>query len=164
MGFAQRGVMFFMVMAAVLQISIAATHNVEWGIMENRDYKSWAANKTFHVGDTIVFVYNPKYHNLLEVSHEDYRSCNLSSPCAVYTSGKTSITIKRRGHHFFICGFPAHCAAGMKVDINIPHRPLIIASPTPAPSPSHSDSVALLSKGLLAKVGGLVMVIGGLAL
>lgn len=48
---------FLMVMMAALQVSYAAVHKVGdsagWTIIGNIDYKKWAANKNFQIGDTI---------------------------------------------------------------------------------------------------------------
>lgn len=79
-----------------------------------------------------VFVYT-KFHNVMQVTHEDYNACNKSSPIATYTSGNDSITITKHGHHFYICGFLNHCQLGQKVDINVATT---TAGPIPAPLPS----------------------------
>ncbi|WOK99833.1 mavicyanin-like [Canna indica] len=60
----------------------------------------------------LVFEYNKNFHNVLEVSKADYSACNAASPIATYTSGNDSITLKNKGHHFFICGFTGHCSGG----------------------------------------------------
>ena len=56
------------------------------------------------------FVYNKDFHNVAEVSMEDYKSCNVGSPKALYKSGNDSITIKTEGHYYFLCTVPDHCA------------------------------------------------------
>lgn len=65
-----------------------------------------------------VFTYNKNFHNLLEVSKADYQSCNAASPIATYTTGNDSIVLNSTGAHYFLCGFPGHCAAGQKVMLN----------------------------------------------
>ncbi|XP_022999862.1 mavicyanin-like [Cucurbita maxima] len=120
-----------------------------WTIIGGVDYKQWAATKTFQVGDAVVFEYNPQFHNVMRVTHAMYKSCNVSAPLETHTSGNDTIAITTRGHHFFVCGFPGHCQAGQKVDINVqrhtsaavvpsPSVPLVI--PTPAPAPSGAAS------------------------
>lgn len=99
-----------------------------------------------------VFQYSPQFHNVMQVTHAEYQSCNASAPIATHTTGKDSITISTHGHHFFLCGVPGHCQAGQKVDINVlrvsssaspaqspsPSSP-IPAAAVPAPSPSHAS-------------------------
>ncbi|WCJ23726.1 Cupredoxin superfamily protein [Euphorbia peplus] len=106
-----------------------------WTTIGNIDYKNWAALKTFHLGDVIVFQYNSQFHNVMRVTHSMYKTCNASTPLATYTTGNDSITIKTRGHHFFMCGVPGHCQAGQKVDINV-----LRLQQQLSPSPSYSAS------------------------
>lgn len=73
------------------------------------------------------------YHNVLEVSRADYRSCNAASPIVTHTSGNDSILIKRKGHYLFICGVPGHCQGGQRVDIRVADVESIGA---PAPLPT----------------------------
>ncbi|KAL3626255.1 hypothetical protein CASFOL_029804 [Castilleja foliolosa] len=105
-------------------------------IIGNVNYTDWANNKTFQLGDVIVFEYNPEFHNVVQVTPGEYRSCEVSSPIATYTSGNDSIAIKTEGHHFYVCGVPDHCEAGQKVDINVLAAPSPVAiSPPGATAP-----------------------------
>ncbi|CAA0834759.1 Cupredoxin superfamily protein [Striga hermonthica] len=95
-----------------------------------------------------VFNYNPRFHNVLRVSHAEYQACNASSPMSTHTTGNDSIMIDTHGHHFFMCGVPTHCQAGQKVDINVPRPPSVgpaqSASSSPPPvvnSPVPIDTV-----------------------
>lgn len=107
-----------------------------------------------------VFKYNAQFHNVMRVTHAMYRTCNVSTPLATFTTGNDSITISSRGHHFFFCGVPGHCQAGQKVDINVlPHNlstaptpsssasPLAPATGVPAPSPSKAAPLNVLEGG-----------------
>ncbi|KAK9075781.1 hypothetical protein SSX86_004110 [Deinandra increscens subsp. villosa] len=112
-----------------------------WTTIGNVDYKQWAATKTFKIGDTIVFTYNKQFHNVMQVSHAEYRSCNVSStPIATHSTGNDSIIIKTYGHHFYLCAVPGHCQSGQKLDINV-QRPAPPAdnNNVQAPSPSSSS-------------------------
>ncbi|KAJ6915227.1 hypothetical protein NC651_017270 [Populus alba x Populus x berolinensis] len=51
------------------------------------DYQEWAANKNFHVGDTLVFNYNSQFHNVNQVTQQGFEACNATSPIATYTNG-----------------------------------------------------------------------------
>ncbi|WOK93967.1 mavicyanin-like [Canna indica] len=140
-----------MTMLMVVAVAVAAGGRVEaafykvgdavgWTILGSPNYTAWAVSKTFLFRDTIVFEYNKKFHNVLEVSKADYKACNPGSPIATYTTGNDSIMLKRRGHHFFICGIPGHCSAGQKVDIRIA-KLAVASAPAAAPVPATaSDS------------------------
>lgn len=141
----ERGVvLLLMMMMTAFKVSHAAVHKVGdsagWTIIGNVDYKKWAAAKDFKVGDTIIFEYNAKFHNVMRVtSHAMYKSCNATSPLTTLSTGNDTIKITNYGHHFFLCGVPGHCQAGQKVDINVVK---VSASATATPSPSPSSAMA----------------------
>ncbi|CAN6205645.1 unnamed protein product [Urochloa humidicola] len=86
------------------------------------DYDKWTADKKFMVGDTIEFKYMP-YHNVLEVTEEDYAACNPGSPISTHSGGNTTFELTATGTRYFICGIPRHCLNGtMHVKITtVPH-------------------------------------------
>ncbi|KAL1212725.1 Mavicyanin [Cardamine amara subsp. amara] len=134
----------------MLRLSEAAVYKVGdsagWTTIANVDYKQWASTKTFHIGDTILFEYNPQFHNVMRVTHPMYRSCNNSNPISTFTTGNDSITLTNHGHHFFFCGVPGHCLAGQKLDLNV-LRP---ASTTPLSDPPTSSSPPPLTTNIPA--------------
>nr|XP_043626573.1 mavicyanin-like [Erigeron canadensis] len=136
--------MTMVVCGSLMELAIGAVYTVGdsagWTTIGNVNYKQWAATKTFKLGDTIVFAYNKQFHNVMQVSHADYRSCNISAPIATHSTGNDSISIKTYGHHFYLCAVPGHCQAGQKVDINVQK-----VSSTLAPTPSASNPPALAS-------------------
>ena len=82
-----------------------------------------------------VFTYNKQFHNVVAVSKADYKNCDASKPIATWSTGNDSVVLKTAGHHYFLCGFPGHCAAGQKVDIRIAtSSDAPSAAPTPEPS------------------------------
>ncbi|CAA3007790.1 mavicyanin-like [Olea europaea var. sylvestris] len=133
-------VLFFILTS--VQVSIGEVHKVGdsagWTTIGNVDYKQWSATKNFQIGDVIVFEYNPQFHNVMQVTHAEYKSCNASSPISTHTTGNDSITINTHGHHFFMCAVPGHCQAGQKVDINVLRSPSVAPSPSPLSSPVHT--------------------------
>ncbi|CAF2144483.1 hypothetical protein BRARA_B03593 [Brassica rapa] len=165
----------------IIRLSEAAVYKVGdsagWTTIANVDYKLWASTKTFHIGDTVLFEYNPQFHNVMRVTHAMYRSCNNSNPISTFTTGNDSVTLTNHGHHFFFCGVPGHCQAGQKLDLNVINptssRPLsdppissdssspssppstttIPAAGVPGPSPSHAAS---LPNSAVAVVAALV--------
>ncbi|OWM74239.1 chemocyanin-like [Punica granatum] len=132
--------------AAVYKVGDAAG----WTTIGNVNYKQWAALKNFQVGDVIIFQYNPQFHNVMQVTHAEYKACNTTSPKATYTTGNDSITITTRGHHHFFCGVPGHCQVGQKVDINVPRIRASSAGPMGAPAPSSgaTDSSTVPASGV----------------
>ncbi|KAJ6857547.1 cucumber peeling cupredoxin-like [Populus alba x Populus x berolinensis] len=96
-------------------------------------YSTWAANKTFSVGDILVFNFPASAHDVAKVTKADYDACNSSSPISVATTPPARIPINASGEHYFICRFPGHCSNGQKLMINVSDAS---SSPSPAPQPS----------------------------
>ncbi|KAI3788751.1 hypothetical protein L2E82_01525 [Cichorium intybus] len=151
--------MSMVVCGSLLETTSGALYTVGdsagWTTIGNVNYKQWAATKTFQFGDTIVFTYNKQFHNVMQVKHADYRTCNVSDPIATHSTGNDSIVIKTYGHHYYLCAVPGHCQAGQKLDINVQRLSSTLA-PTPSasvsstlassPSPSSTPSSATASK------------------
>jgi hypothetical protein len=88
-----------------------------------------------------VFTYNKQFHDVLAVSKADYKNCDASKPTATWSTGNDSVVLNTTGHHYFLCGFTGHCAAGQKVDIRVASSSAAPSgSPTAAPSPTPSGS------------------------
>ena len=51
------------------------------------------------------FKYMP-YHNVLEVTEEDYAACNPGSPISTHSGGDTTFNLTATGTRYFICGIP----------------------------------------------------------
>ncbi|CAL5047228.1 unnamed protein product [Urochloa decumbens] len=90
------------------------------GWTHNVDYGQWLAGKTFHAGDTLVFKYNTTYHDVVWVSKGGYRHCVVSprGRAPVYRTGYDAVRLPA-GTHYFICGAPGHCQAGMKLAVKV---------------------------------------------
>ncbi|CAB4308172.1 unnamed protein product [Prunus armeniaca] len=119
------------------------------------DYNEWASTKDFYVNDTLIFTYNNQFHNVMQVTNQDFESCNPTSPVAVYTSGSDTITLERHGNFYFMCGAPGHCQAGQRVEITatLPTPDDSFASPSPTPygsSPSASHPEVLSPSSALS--------------
>ncbi|KAF8048695.1 hypothetical protein N665_2432s0006 [Sinapis alba] len=63
-----------------------------------------------------VFNYNPRIHNVVVVDSGGYNNCKTPGGARKYTSGKDRITLSK-GQNFFICNFPGHCEAAMKIAV-----------------------------------------------
>ncbi|CAN6178489.1 unnamed protein product [Urochloa humidicola] len=90
------------------------------GWTHNVDYGQWVAGKTFHAGDMLVFKYNATYHDVVWVSKGGYRHCVVSprGRAPVYRTGYDAVRLPA-GTHYFMCGAPGHCQAGMKLAVKV---------------------------------------------
>ncbi|XAR57211.1 hypothetical protein NMG60_11025269 [Bertholletia excelsa] len=155
-----RAIVLFFAVFAGLELAFATVYKVGdstgWTTLGNFNYSQWAANKSFAVGDIILFQYHPDRHNVLQVTDSAYQSCNVSAPIANYTTGNDSISVTTNGHHFFLCGFPGHCLLGQKVDINVGAAAAAAAPGPPASGAAsrfaHLEALGKLGMAFLAFV------------
>ncbi|PAN14307.1 hypothetical protein PAHAL_2G399400 [Panicum hallii] len=135
--------------AAVAATAVATTYTVggtdKWDTYI--DYDKWTAGKTFMVGDTIEFKYMP-YHNVLEVTEEDYAACNPGSPISTHSGGDTTFNLTAAGTRYFICGIPRHCLNGtMHVKITTVPYGAAAAPGGPAQAPLGSTPADAFAPG-----------------
>ncbi|CAN6218017.1 unnamed protein product [Urochloa humidicola] len=88
--------------------------------MTGVDYAAWASDKTFVVGDKLLFSYVREEHTVTEVSKSKYDDCIGNDVASEdNSSGLTTVTLATPGMHYFICTVPDHCAGGMKLAVNV---------------------------------------------
>ncbi|KAG7622378.1 Phytocyanin domain [Arabidopsis suecica] len=146
----------------------------------NNTLNHWAENNRFKVGDFIVWKYDMKVDSVLQVTKEDYESCNTANPLKQYNDGNTKVELDKSGPYFFISGAPGNCAKGEKITLVVLAErksgggsssgdapkvsPVSPTAQTPAPAPgpaaAHNAAVGLkVASGwfLTAVVVGLAM-------
>ncbi|VVB09226.1 unnamed protein product [Arabis nemorensis] len=97
-------------------------------------YYDWTKGKEFHVGDSLIFEYDPNFNDVTQVSGAlEYEFCDFSSPKAVYNTGHDVVTLTEPGFHYFISSNHAQCLSGQKLDVLVIHDP---SRPVPPPPPS----------------------------
>ncbi|XP_059637921.1 blue copper protein-like [Cornus florida] len=94
-------------------------------------YTAWAYNKTFMVGDTLVFNFVNGTQDVAKVTKAVYETCDTNNTISVLTTSPAKITLTTAGEHYFTSTYARHCALGQQLAINV------IASST-ATSPSSS--------------------------
>ncbi|KAF3445942.1 hypothetical protein FNV43_RR11119 [Rhamnella rubrinervis] len=102
------------------------------------DYSTWASDKTFNLGDSLVFKF-ASGHTADEVSASDYSTCTTGNAITSDSSGSTTIPLKTAGKHYFICGIVGHCGSGMKLQVTVAAGSSEGSSTTTTP-PSSSSS------------------------
>ncbi|XP_034212853.1 mavicyanin-like [Prunus dulcis] len=143
----RKSTLIFLVMLALCGVCFGAVYRVGdsngWTSRGLVDYNEWASTKDFHVNDTLIFAYNNQFHNVMQVTTQDFESCNPNSPVTVYTSGSEIITFDRPGNFYFLCGAPGHCQAGQRVEIMATLPKSDDSSPSASPTEAISASSAL---------------------
>ncbi|ESQ54140.1 hypothetical protein EUTSA_v10026339mg [Eutrema salsugineum] len=122
----------------------------------NNTLNHWAESNRFKVGDILVWKYDVKVDSVLQVTKEDYESCNTAKPLKQYNDRETKFELEKSGAYFFISGAPGNCAKGEKVTIvvlserkpggdnNYPKvSPVSPPATTPAPAAAHNAATGL---------------------
>ncbi|XP_065850354.1 blue copper protein-like [Euphorbia lathyris] len=98
-------------------------------------YMAWAYNKTFIVGDTLVFNFVNGVEDVALVSKDGYESCNTNSTIQKWLTSPTKVLLNASGDYFFTSTYPGHCILGQQLAITV------VASGTDSGAPSSSSPV-----------------------
>ncbi|CAL9763378.1 unnamed protein product [Musa acuminata subsp. burmannicoides] len=112
-----------------LEITAATEFTVGDSAGWSFNIENWPNGKSFKAGDHLhvfdilmwkrvhaVFKYGLGTHNVVVVDAEGYNSCKPKSDSKTYTSGNDKITLAA-GTSYFICSYPGHCDAGVKIKV-----------------------------------------------
>ncbi|MBA0547886.1 hypothetical protein Golob_019019 [Gossypium lobatum] len=132
---------------------------------ESDSLNKWAEKARFQIGDSLVWKYDGGKDSVLQVSKEDYTSCNTSNPIAEYKDGNTKVKLEKSGPYFFMSGAKGHCEQGQKMIVVVMSQKHRYIGISPAPSPvdfegpavAPTSGVAGLKAGFLVTVGVLVL-------
>ncbi|XP_044468978.1 blue copper protein-like [Mangifera indica] len=107
----------------LVTLSIALTTNATtyivggtsgWDI--SSDLESWAQNKVFNVGDTLVFQYSSS-DSVCEVKRKSFKACNTSNSLNTFSNGNRTVQLTQPGKRYFISGNKLYCLGGMKLQV-----------------------------------------------
>ncbi|KAI5393704.1 early nodulin-like protein 1 [Lathyrus oleraceus] len=138
---------------------------------ESDSLNKWAESVRFHIADHLLFTYEAGKDSVLQVSKEDYVSCNISNPIKKYNDGKTKVRFDRSGPYYYISGEKGHCEKGEKVTVVvISQRSPSVAPVSPASAPSPGGGVegpavapSPTSSADVLQGGGVLMAMGVVA-
>ncbi|CAN4095273.1 unnamed protein product [Withania somnifera] len=88
-----------------------------WSLEANLEL--WLDGKTFKVGDVLVFNYDPKLHNLVQVDITGYSTCLPTNILYTDDSGKTTITLSEAGVFYYISSLLRDCLDGLRITITV---------------------------------------------
>ncbi|PKA63199.1 Early nodulin-like protein 1 [Apostasia shenzhenica] len=148
---------FALILAVVLPAASAEETHIVGGStgwttpLNSSFYSDWSSSQKFAAGDVLVFNFQQRTHEVVEVSKSGFDSCSAVNPLGPpILAGPASLTLTD-GDHYFICGFPGHCTQGQKLAVAVAiavtsshlvppvsgHHSL---APAPASGDSHDDN------------------------
>ncbi|OMO54331.1 Plastocyanin-like protein [Corchorus capsularis] len=124
---------------ALMQCAAAQTvhvvgDNLGWTVPSTgaSAYSTWAGNKRFVVGDTLVFNFGTNEHDVVQVPKASFDACSDDNKIGdVITTGPANMTLSATGEQYYICTIGRHCLAGQKLAITV-----VATADSPLPSPS----------------------------
>ncbi|XP_022751674.1 blue copper protein-like [Durio zibethinus] len=108
-------------------------------------YATWAFNKTFLLGDTLVFIFINGTQDVAMVTKEAYEACDTNNTITVLNTSPANITLTTTGEHFFTSTFARHCDLGQKLAINVTARST--ANPPSSSTEPSSSGTTPVSEG-----------------
>ncbi|XP_017249589.1 blue copper protein [Daucus carota subsp. sativus] len=87
------------------------------------DYKAWASNRIFLVGDVLVFKFVNKLQDVALVPKSAYENCDTKkSAIAVYKTSPATVILNSAGYHYFTTTNPLMCDFGQQLVVNVRGR------------------------------------------
>ncbi|KAM6544091.1 hypothetical protein CsatB_008538 [Cannabis sativa] len=150
-GFSRSSLILLLLFSLVFTISeakeiLVGGNSDSWSIPTSNETQlnQWAGKTRFRIGDTLVWKYDGEKDSVLEVSKEDYETCNTGEAIKEHKDGNTKVSLERAGPFYFISGAKGHCQKGQKLIVVVlsPRRSRFFGV-SPAPSPAEIDGPAV---------------------
>ncbi|CAL9166560.1 unnamed protein product [Musa hybrid cultivar] len=126
----------------------------EKGWIPGVNYTIWEKkHRPFHVGDWLVFYYQPRTADVVRVDEDAYDKCDASNPISNYSKGRNyAFELNHTGRYYFICSY-GYCYEGMKLTILV--EPLTSPSAPLSAKKKSSASAAAAPPGALTSTAAL---------
>uniref|UniRef100_A0A0E0M3Z6 Phytocyanin domain-containing protein n=1 Tax=Oryza punctata TaxID=4537 RepID=A0A0E0M3Z6_ORYPU len=96
-------------------------------------YLAWSQKYNFTAGDTLVFNYVQRQHDVLRVTQDAFRTCDPANQTVQrWGSGHDVVELPAPGSYYFICNVSGHCLGGMKFSVAVGEQ---LPPPSPPPPP-----------------------------
>ncbi|WJX54036.1 hypothetical protein P8452_39965 [Trifolium repens] len=121
--------LMFVMIGCIIFVSVSSTTHIVgdslgWSMPNYIGYfEDWSKNKTFAVGDTLVFQYNPGMSTVVQVDKNDYGNCTSRNTLRTYFRGNSSVVLDKPGDYYFFCSVGKRCEAGQKLWVNVQGKP-----------------------------------------
>lgn len=109
----------------------------------------------------LVFKFDGTTDSVLQVTRDDYNSCNKSKPIKEYKDGNTKIELSRSGPHYFISGADGNCEKGEKLFVVVMSNKFkSFNAPASAPAPAPNQNSAAGDEFKLGFMGVITLLAG----
>ncbi|KAF0907908.1 hypothetical protein E2562_022299 [Oryza meyeriana var. granulata] len=130
------------VVAATVAFLPAMTSAMDYMVGDSHGWtleypSNWADDKSFQIGDKLVFTYTKGKHTVTEVDGATFHACNRQgNTLRAWNSGNDTVALDKAGRRWFFCNIENHCERGMKLLVNVADPSALAPSSPPPPSSS----------------------------
>ncbi|GJM96026.1 hypothetical protein PR202_ga12830 [Eleusine coracana subsp. coracana] len=78
-------------------------------------YSAWAANKTFLVGDNLVFRFEMGFYDVVQVSRGEYDECTYKA----FSGSPAVVPLDFAGVRYYVCSLGNYCSLGVKFYVTV---------------------------------------------
>ncbi|CAN1779247.1 Early nodulin-like protein 1 [Linum perenne] len=114
-----------------------------WGIPTDSNpkvYIYWSKYHNLTVGDSLMFLYPPSQDSVIQVTPQNFDSCNLKNPILYMNNGNSLFNITQEGVFYFTSGEPGHCEKKQKIRITVGNASATAYPPSYGPGDALADS------------------------
>ncbi|KAL2454644.1 1-acyl-sn-glycerol-3-phosphate acyltransferase 1 [Abeliophyllum distichum] len=118
---------------------VVGGENKLWEVPSSvNEFNNWAQKTRFQIGDSLVLKYDSKTDSVLEVTEDDYKTCNKANTIKSYHDGESQIVLQQ-----------LYGAGAFSPSSSIHHHHHHHHHHAPAPAPTSTNGVS----GLMATAG-----------
>ncbi|TKV92279.1 hypothetical protein SEVIR_9G154100v4 [Setaria viridis] len=85
-------------------------------------YRAWADNRTFFVGDTLVFRFETGFHDVVQVGRREYEECTADDPYQIFRAGPAAVPLDSTGVRYYVCTVGNYCSLGVRLYVTVQRR------------------------------------------
>ncbi|KAJ7974360.1 Lamin-like protein [Quillaja saponaria] len=89
------------------------------GWNQNVNYTEWSAQQHIIIGDWLIFVFDKRYFNVLEVNSTNYENCNDRDFIKNITRGGRDVVQLTEARLYYYLSSGGYCYHGMKVAVQV---------------------------------------------
>ncbi|OEL36220.1 hypothetical protein BAE44_0002765 [Dichanthelium oligosanthes] len=113
-------------LAAPWRPALAADHVVGgsvWCIPPSAGlYRAWADNRTFFIGDNLVFRFETGFYDVVQVSRREYEDCTADDPYNIFRAGPAVVPLDATGVRYYVCTVGNYCSLGVRLYVTVQPR------------------------------------------
>ncbi|KAG4911680.1 hypothetical protein JHK82_052282 [Glycine max] len=107
-------------------------------INQDVNYTEWSAQEHIYVGDWLIFKFDKRYFNVLEVNKTSYENCIDRDFIKNITRGGRDVVQMTEARTYYYLSGGGYCFHGMRVAVQVQQEdqdPALAMAAPPAPSP-----------------------------